>query len=178
MNDGETTSARFEALLGGARPPTGGVDLKEIAFEVAPVFPLLSELPAEERAGGDYESFEFRECFAVLTLLGRRLALLDLTPTAAVQIVLLALRAVEGSDAPPSGGFTRAVVAAAVEGFVLGREERVAQTAETRAAPLDVVPQRSLGSAPQGHPRKSHRRPSCNISSRRTSRKPPSGRRP
>jgi len=134
VNDGESTSARFEALLRGARPPTGGVDLKEIAFEVAPVLPLLSELPAEERAGGDYESFEFRECFAVLTLLGRRLALLDLTPTAAVQIVLLALRAVEGSDEPPSGGFTRAVVAAAVEGFVLGREERVAQTAETRAA--------------------------------------------
>jgi len=134
VNDGESASARFEALLEETRPPTGGVGFKEIAFEVAPLLPLLSELPAEERAGGDYESFEFRECFTVLTLLGRRLALLDLTPTTAVQVVLLALRAVDGSDESPAGGFVRPVVAAAVEGFVLGREERVAQTAEARAA--------------------------------------------
>ena len=134
MNDRESASARFEALLEEARPPTGGVGLKEIAFEVAPLLPLLSELPAEERAGGDYESFEFRECFTVLTLLGRRLALLDLTPTTAIQVVLLALRAVDGSSESPTGRFARPAVAAAVEGFVLGREERVAETAEARAA--------------------------------------------
>ena len=134
MNHGDSASERFEALLEAARPPTGGVTFEQIAFEVAPLLPLLSELPEEERAGGDYESFAFRECFAVLMLLGRRLALLDLTPTATIQIVLLALGSVAGSDESPTDGFARPVVAAAVEGFVLGREERVAQTAEARAA--------------------------------------------
>jgi hypothetical protein len=134
VNHGDSASERFEALLEEARPPTGGVTLEEIRFEVAPLLPLLSELPAKERAGGDYESFEFRECFAVLTLLGRRLALLDLTPTATIQIVLLALGSVAGPDESPTDGFARPVVAATVEGFVLGREERVAQTAEAHAA--------------------------------------------
>ncbi len=121
-------------MLENARPPTGGVAFDDIAVEVAPLFPLLGELPAEERVGGDYESFEFRECFAALTLLGRRLALLDLTPSAAVQIVRLALRSVEQPDESLAGGFSERAVAAAVEGFVLGREERLAQTADSRAA--------------------------------------------
>lgn len=144
MNDAQSASERFEALLEAARPPTGGLSLRDIAFEVAPLLPLLIELPEEERTSGDYESFEFRECFAVLTLLGRRLGLLDLTPTAAIQVVLLALRSVEGSrkgaEESTVGRFARTVVAATVEGFVLGREERVAQVAEARAAkPLEPL---------------------------------------
>jgi hypothetical protein len=121
-------------LLEEARPPTGGVAFEEIRAQVAPLFPLFSELPAEERESGDYESFEFREYFTVLTLLGRRLALLDLTPSAAIQIVRLALRSVEESAESPTGEFSRRSIAAVVEGFVLGREERVTQTAEARAA--------------------------------------------
>jgi len=105
-----------------------------LTAEVASVLPLLAELSASDRASGDYESFQFRECFAVLSLLGRRLALLDLTPTAAIQIVRIALRSVAGSDETPPGGFDERAVAAALEGFVLGREERVAQNAEARAA--------------------------------------------
>ncbi|UCF48483.1 MAG: hypothetical protein JSU89_15180 [Myxococcales bacterium] len=134
MNDGESAAERLRALLEEARPPTGGVALEEIIAEVAPVLPLLRELPAEKRASGDYESFEFRECFTVLTLLGRRLALLDLTPTAAVRVVQLALRSVEDSDETTAEGFAQHAFAAAVEGFVLGREERIGQTAEARAA--------------------------------------------
>ena len=134
MNQGESDIARFRALLEEARPPTGGVALEEIVEETAPVLPLLSELPPEERARGDYESFEFRECFTVLTLLGRRLALLDLTPTAAVGIVQLALLAIDGSRESLAGAFAQRAVAATVEGFVLGREEQVAQVAEARAA--------------------------------------------
>jgi hypothetical protein len=134
VNHGESASERFQALLEEARPPTGGVAYEDLAAEVSPLLPLLTELPVEERASGDYESFGFRECFAVLTLLGRRLALLDLTPTAAIQAVLLALRSIDDSAEAPAGGFARRAVAASVEGFVLGREERVAQTAEARAA--------------------------------------------
>jgi hypothetical protein len=110
------------------------VTLAEIVAEVAPVLPLLAELPAEQRRCGDYESFEFRECFTVLTLLGRRLALLDLTPTTAVRVVQLAVSSVDGSGESREGAFGQHAVAAAVEGFVLGREERVAQLAQDRAA--------------------------------------------
>ncbi len=126
--------ARLRALLEDARPPTGGVPLDDIAKETAPLLPLLIELSQEERAAGDYESFQFRECLTVLTLLGRRLALLDLTPTTAVQVVQLALRAADDSEALPARRFAERAVAAVIEGFVLGREERVLQQHETRAA--------------------------------------------
>jgi len=115
-------------------PPTGGLAREDLAAEVAPVLPLLSELPTIERASGDYESFQFRECLTVLSLLGRRLALLDLTPTAALRVVRLALNSVEEGEQPPSEGFEQRAVSAALEGFVLGREERVAQIAETIAS--------------------------------------------
>jgi hypothetical protein len=134
VNHGESAVERFEAFLEDVRPPTGGVPYAELAAEVSPLLPLLCELSVDERASGDYESFGFRECFAVLTLLGRRLALLDLTPTAAIQAVLLALRSIEGPEEASSREFAQRAVAASMEGFVLGREERVAQIAEARAA--------------------------------------------
>jgi hypothetical protein len=133
VNHGESASLRFGALLEEVRPATGGLAREDLAAEVAPVLPLLTELQAIERASGDYESFQFRECFAVLSLLGRRLALLDLTPTAAIQVVGIALRSVEGNDESPSEDFRERAIAAAVEGFVRGREERVQQDAEARA---------------------------------------------
>ncbi len=134
MNANNTARERLRALLEDARPPTGGVPLDDIAKETAPVLPLLSELPKEERASGDYESFQFRECLTVLTLLGRRLALLDLTPTAAVQVVQLALRAADDVEALPARRFAERAVAAVIEGFVLGREERVLENHAARAA--------------------------------------------
>lgn len=102
--------------------------------EAAPLLPLLAELSSEARAGDDFESFSFRECFTVLSLLGRRLALLDLTPTVALQVVRLALRSVDGFDDRSMQAFAERAVDAATEGFVLGREERIAKLAEVRAA--------------------------------------------
>ena len=137
MTDGRPANDRFEALLAETRPPTGGVALEDIAAEVGPVLPLLRELPAHERAGGDFESFEFRECFTVLTLLGRRLALLDLTAASVLQVTDLALRSIDPPGASPAEGFHQRATMATVEGFVLGREERVARDAEARAlAPI------------------------------------------
>ena len=132
----ETKSAteRFRAALEAARPATGGVPLDVVLAEVMPLLPLLSELSVEKRAGGDFESFEFRECFTVLTLVGRRLALLDLTPTSAVRVTRLALLSIDPSREVGVERFTQHAIAAAVEGFVLGREERVAQVATERAA--------------------------------------------
>ncbi len=142
MTEAPSVSERFRVLLEHARPPTGGVALRAVEAEVAPVLPLLTELPVEERAGGDLQSFQFRECFTMLTLLGRRLAFLDLTPTAAVQVVDLAIRAIDSPDEPATDAFRQRVRTAVVEGFVRGREERVAEDAERRASqavrPLQV----------------------------------------
>ncbi|HSN82955.1 MAG TPA: hypothetical protein VLS88_10285 [Polyangiales bacterium] len=134
MTERAAVIERFEALLEQTRPAIGRVTLQEIARETAPVLPLLEELPEADQARWDLDSFAFRECFTVLTLLGRRLALLDLTPTAALQVVELALRATNGSDGRWGETFARRAVAAVVEGFVMGREERVAEVAEERAA--------------------------------------------
>lgn len=134
MNDAESAAERLQALLEAAKPPTGGVALKDIVVETTPLLPLLAELPADKRASGDFESFDFRECFTVLTLLGRRLALLDLTPTSVIRVARLALRSANVSDEWSEEGFAQHAVAAVIEGFVLGREERVSQIANERAA--------------------------------------------
>jgi hypothetical protein len=132
--EGAAVFERFRLLLDEARPPTGGVPLDEVAAEVAPVLPILSELPARERSRGDFESFQFRECFTVLTLLGRRLALLDLTPTSAVRVLDLALTAIDDEDDPATEGFRQCARTAAIEGFVRGREERITDDAQIRAS--------------------------------------------
>ena len=133
MGSVERLETRLQELLEGVRPPTGGVPLNQIAAEAAPVLPLLGELSSSTQSA-DLESFEFRECLTVLTLLGRRLALLDLTPIAAVEVVQLALRAVRESSPGLSAAFVDRAMAAMFEGFVLGREERVTHVLEERAA--------------------------------------------
>ncbi|MEM7136821.1 MAG: hypothetical protein AAF500_09605 [Myxococcota bacterium] len=129
----ESPEERLRAFLARTKPPTGGVDLNDVVRETAPLLPLLKELPPSERAEGDYESFQFRECLTVLTLLGRRLALLDLTPTVAVQIVHLALRSAEEDGAKPPRRFSERAAAAMIEGFVMGREEHVLAQHEREA---------------------------------------------
>ena len=124
---------RFRQRLERACPPTGGVAPTAIAAEVESVLPLLEELPIEDRIRGDFDAFEFREAFTLLTLLGRRLALLDLTPSGAAEVVDLALGSVARPDDPATDAFDSRARLAAVEGFVRGREERVAADADLRA---------------------------------------------
>ncbi|MGB5523434.1 MAG: hypothetical protein WBM96_12780 [Polyangiales bacterium] len=133
-SDTKSVIERFRVALEAAKPASGGVPLQDLLVEAIPLLQLLSELPAEKRAAATFESFEFRECFTVLTLVGRRLALLDLTPTTAVQVTRLALWSVDPSNEHDVERFAEHAVAAAVEGFVLGREERVSQVAMERAA--------------------------------------------
>ncbi len=135
---------RLHELIEEARPPTGGIPLAEVTAQTAPVLPLLVELPgADAERAKDFESFDFRECLTVLTLLGRRLALLDLTPSAAVCVVQAVLRVALEAREQDQWGFCHRAIAAAVEGFVLGREERVAQQHAERAAaclrPLQIA---------------------------------------
>jgi hypothetical protein len=134
VNEGAAAIERFRALLEEAQPATGGVPIRELVAQAAAVLPLLDELPATDSAAGVLDSFAFRECFTALTWLGRRLALLDLTPTSTIQIVELALAANDPAAQRSAGSFERRATAAAIEGFVMGREERVLQLAEDRAA--------------------------------------------
>ncbi len=134
MIDADAAAARFEALLEHHRPPTGGVGLDEILKQAVPVLPLLCELAADDREDADFQSFEYRELSTGLTLLGRRLGLLDLTPSGALQVVQLTLRAVDPAAEATPQAFEAHAIGAAVEGFVLGREERVEEIAHARAA--------------------------------------------
>lgn len=134
MNDLERAAGRLQSLLEQVKPPTAGMAHADLITEAAPLLPLLIELPSDALAGGDYASFQFRECFTVLSLLGRRLALLDLTPSSAIEVVRLTLASIDGGADPLPQGFSQRAIDAAVEGFVLGREERVADASETRAA--------------------------------------------
>mgnify|MGYP001826357825 FL=1 len=134
MDDEAPAIERFEALLARGRPATGGVGVTDIVTETAPALQLLVELPSQPREGASFDSFEFRECLTVLSLLGRRLALLDLTPTAAAQVVELAVRAVDDVPELALDGFVQRALAASFEGFVMGREERIAQASAKQGA--------------------------------------------
>jgi hypothetical protein len=133
VTDANAAIARFRAKLDAVKPPTGGLPATVIETEVLPVLPLLAELSIDERVGEDFESFSFREALTVLTLFGRRLALLDLTPTAAVAVVEAALEAARNIDDPPTRAFDSHARVAALEGFVRGREERVDENASVLA---------------------------------------------
>jgi len=134
VNEVDDASARLRTLLERVRPPTGRVARADLLAEAAPLLPVLMELSADTLAGGDYASFQFRECFTVLSLLGRRFALLDLTPSTTIEVVRLVLASIDGGVNPLPRSFSQRAIEAAVEGFVLGREERVAEASEAQAA--------------------------------------------
>src|SRR5690606_24181028 len=111
----------------------------------------------EATAGGADEgldSLDHHETLAMATLLGRKLALVGATPTAAQRLVpalLGALRA-EGWAGPPA--IDDALGVLLVEGFVRGREESlVGAAARDVAARIPVVPIAPgvLGVFPVGH---------------------------
>jgi hypothetical protein len=131
----------FEALLEEAQPATGGIPISEVVSQTVAVLALLDALPVASPDRAERASFAFRECLTAITSWGRRLALLDLTPTSVLQIVDLSLEATGLAGSPAAGHFERRAAAAAIEGFLMGREERVLQLAEKRAAePVRPVP--------------------------------------
>lgn len=141
MSEGAAAIERFRALLEEARPATGGIPLSAVGSHTTAVLALLDALPVSSAGRDDLASFAFREFLTALASWGRRLALLDLTPTSALQIVKLVLQATARDDRYPSDAFERQASAAAIEGFVMGREERVLELAQKRAArPLRPVP--------------------------------------
>lgn len=110
---------QLESALERSELTLGRCSVTEIVPEVMPMIESLVDLPALA-SNTDLGSFEFRESFALITLLGRRLALLDLTPTAALGVCSTAIELV-----PTSKAFADSAVAACMEGFVRGREERI-----------------------------------------------------
>lgn len=133
MTDARAAQSRFAAMLAKQPPPSGGLSLSAIEREVAPVLSTL----VEGTTAGEVQSFYSRECFTLSTLLGRRLALLDLTPTATLRVVELLLASVAEQAGPSAARFGDQLRAAIIEGFVIGREERVSdQAAKGAAAPI------------------------------------------
>ncbi|MBX3251217.1 MAG: hypothetical protein KF901_28830 [Myxococcales bacterium] len=123
--------ARFARELGARLPFSGDRErIEELEREVRPAVASLDLALAVEVAG-DEASFAHHEGLAMIHLLGRRAAELDVSPFAAAQLVPALAAAFEG--ALPAR-FVSLLGATCIEGFVRGREEVVEGRARRRAA--------------------------------------------
>ncbi len=132
----EDALARFRASAVSALPLRAAL-ADELAAEARPAVHALLFATSSDRMG-DLESLEHHETLAMVTLLGRKLALLGGTPTAALRLTRTLLAAVRdtGWGVPPSLDEPLATVA--VEGYVRGREERLRTDAAKDA--VDRIP--------------------------------------
>lgn len=122
---------RFAEVLAERLPFAGDRErIEELEREVRPAVASLDLALAVEIAG-DEASFAHHEGLAMVHLLGRRAAELDVSPFAAAQLVP-ALASAFG-DAIPAR-FVALLDATCIEGFVRGREEVVEARARRRAA--------------------------------------------
>ncbi|MEM9072384.1 MAG: hypothetical protein AAGE52_28015 [Myxococcota bacterium] len=114
----------------------------ELRQEIKPAAESLGFAVAMETAS-DESSLDHHEGMAMVSLLGRRAAILGASPTAAMALVPCladALREV-GPAVPP--GYAGQLQVACVEGFVRGREERLRGVIATKAA--DAIPVLEIG---------------------------------
>lgn len=119
----ERILARFESQGLGAislRPEVKA----ELVLEARPAVHALLFGLGTDRAG-DATSLEHHESLAMVTLLGRALALSGATPTPVLRVVPALLRAFRDEGAEPTQAFEEALQAVCLEGFVRGREEAV-----------------------------------------------------
>jgi hypothetical protein len=137
----ERILARFESeglALISLRPEIKA----EVALEARPAIHALLFGLGTDRAG-DASSLEHHESLAMVTLLGRALALLGATPTPVLRIVPALLAAFRAEGAEPTSAFEDALQAVCLEGYVRGREEaiekRVRRTHEQSVAPFTLV---------------------------------------
>jgi hypothetical protein len=119
----EDALGRFRRTCVSALPLRAAL-AEELAVEARPTVSALLVATSHGRVD-DTESLEHHETLALLTLLGRKLALLGGTPTAALRLAPTLLRAVRdaGWALPPS--LDEPLTTLAVEGYVRGREERI-----------------------------------------------------
>ncbi|MCA9536354.1 MAG: hypothetical protein KC593_21880 [Myxococcales bacterium] len=96
----------------------------ELALEARPAVHALLFGLGTDRAG-DASSLEHHESLAMVTLLGRALALSGATPTPVLRVVPALLSAFRAEGAEPTDALEAALQAVCLEGFVRGREEAV-----------------------------------------------------
>ncbi len=132
----EDAIARFREAS-ASRLPLRAALADDLACEARPAVHALLFATANERVE-DPESLEHHETLAMITLLGRRLALLGGTPTAALRLVPTLLAAVREANWPVPPGLDESLTTVAVEGFVRGREERI--LAEAAKDAVDRIP--------------------------------------
>lgn len=137
----ERILSRFE------REGLGSISLRpeiktEVALEARPAIHALLFGLGTDRAS-DASSLEHHESLAMVTLLGRALALLGATPTPVLRVVPALLAAFRAEGAEPTASFEDALQAVCLEGYVRGREEaiekRVRRSHEQSVAPFTLV---------------------------------------
>lgn len=126
----------IEALLQGLRglredsaAALRGEDRREL---VSPDGTRPAGPPIDPRAN------ELREAVALASLLGRRAGILELTPTAVLEIVPALLDAVRREGYAEAEQLASTLTAVSLEGYVAARDERLEERASRRAA--DAVP--------------------------------------
>lgn len=97
---------------------------RELVVEARPAVHAVLFAVGSDRAG-DTNSLEHHESLAMLTLLGRKVALLGGTPSAALCVVPALCDAFESCEVRVPAGVNAALNSVLMEGFVRGREEAV-----------------------------------------------------
>lgn len=126
-------AGRFAGALRERVALTRDRDLADtLASEVLPVAEaLLDGLGAASRV--DRDAPELREALALTSLLGRRAALLGVTPTGALAIVPALIAALSG-ETDRGAALSQALIEVCIEGYVAERDEQAAERAAARAA--------------------------------------------
>lgn len=123
---------RFRASV-AQRVPLRAAFVESLVHEARPAVHALLFAVDTDRAT-DPCSLEHHETTAMLTLLGRAFALDAATPTAAMLVVPLLLEAFRGEGVTVPHVLDGPLQSVFVEGYVRGREERIAQESERLAA--------------------------------------------
>ncbi len=135
-SDEESWGARFAERYRPLVPPSADRDFADtLELEAATV---IESIVDASTAGSlpDPQAPEFRESLTLASLLGRRAALLDATPMAALALAPAIVHSLRGRlDIEP---LHEALRLATVDGYVRGREERALLVGARRAA--DAIP--------------------------------------
>lgn len=107
--------------------------LEELVAEARPTVHSLLYAASIE-SGDSPPDLQRHEALAMATLFGRRLAALGMTPTVMMTLIPLLLEALEAEAVARDESLAVDLQTSCVEGFVRGREDRVAEEGDARVA--------------------------------------------
>lgn len=131
MRVAEDAIVRFRTAS-TASLPLAAMLVDDLASEARPAVQALLFATSTPRAENP-ESLEHHETLAMFTLLGRRVAVLGGTPTAALRLVSMLLAAIRECEWPVPFYLDETLSTVAMEGYVRGREERILGEAARQA---------------------------------------------